>query len=562
MLGGCRIVVLHRQWMVKRRLSLGVTGGKASVSGLKSGHCRLSISQVLVFHCKMKTLETGHVELIYIPLNQGDCWRNFVFDTKFWQDGQTPLTKQPRGGLNCSQAGQCQFRHFLNHYYRQKLRGQSDAETMPATGTESQPQRKKRPHKTFNLLQAGIQEFLNTQISESQLSACNISLDTLPQALPKRFTIYEPLLLLPANAFNVPPAWSALYTSLTKEQRQSLYASIAKSFARMGVSHIAINAPIALTDHRGQENRMRSPAGLILLHGDFGDISPVSGDEKSQPSASDLERAFWVRTAQNHGIVQIWAPLYTMFSRGNITEKSRILGQGPSADIFEGLDAQSLRQSVTEISVVDLYAGIGYFVFSYLRRGVKRVWGWELNGWSVEGLRRGCLANKWGCKVVKVTDDGKLDGEEDIEDLVNGLTDTDRVVIFHGDNRFAADMLDRANHVMNGLGTWNPVRHVNLGLLPSSQPSWENACRMLDVRRGGWIHVHENVDVHQIEQKKKEIEDELARIRSQEQTPLDQPIANCRHVEHVKTYAPGVMHCVFDVRLSGTDSAFMIYHNS
>jgi tRNA wybutosine-synthesizing protein 2 len=193
---------------------------------------------------------------------------------------------------------------------------------------------------------------------------------------------------------------------------------------------------------------------------------------------------------------------------------------------------------------------------------VKRVWGWELNGWSVEGLRRGCLANKWGCRVVKVTDDGKLDGGEDIEDLVKSLTDTDRVVIFHGDNRFAADMLDTISHVMDGMGTWNPVRHVNLGLLPSSQPSWENACGMLDVRRGGWIHVHENVDVHQIEQKKKEIEHELARVRSQEQTPLEQPIANCRHVEHVKTYAPGVMHCVFDARLSGTDSAFMIYHNS
>ncbi|KAJ5832362.1 hypothetical protein N7474_000673 [Penicillium riverlandense] len=431
-----------------------------------------------------------------------------------------------------------------------------------ATSTESQPQRKKRPHKTSNLLQAGIQEFLNTQIQESLLSACNLSLDTLPQALPKRFTIYEPLLLLPANAFNAPPAWSALYTSLTNEQRQSLYASIAKSFARMGVTHIAINAPIALTDLRGQENRMRSPAGLTPLHGDFGDISPVTGEEKSQPSDADLERAFWVRTAQNHGIVQVWAPLYTMFSRGNITEKARILGEGPSADTFEGLDAQSLHQPVSEISVVDLYAGIGYFVFSYLRRGVKRVWGWELNGWSVEGLRRGCLANKWGCKVVKVTDNGKLDGRENIEDLVKSLSDTDRVVIFHGDNRFAADMLDTVSHVMDGLGTWNAVRHVNLGLLPSSQPAWENACRMLDVRRGGWIHVHENVDVHHIEQKKKEIEDELARVRSREQTSLDQPIANCQHVEHVKTYAPGVMHCVFDVRLSGTDSAFMINHNS
>lgn len=327
------------------------------------------------------------------------------------------------------------------------------------------------------------------------------------------------------------------------------------------MTHIAVNAPIALTDAHGQENRLRSPTGLVPLYGDFGnrplDATAAEGNAQ-QPSAADFEGALWVRTAQNHGIVQIWAPLYTMFSRGNITEKARILGQGgASAHEFEGLDDHSLLdQSVADICVVDMYAGIGYFVFSYLRRGVRRVWGWELNSWSVEGLRRGCVANGWGCIVVKLNGEGGFD--ESIQDLVANLSETDRVVIFYGDNRCAADILTEVKDIMERKGTWNPVRHVNLGLLPSSQPSWENACRMVDARRGGWLHIHENVDIRDIEQKKQEVVDEIIWLRTLVLDGWDvfeEPIAHCGHVEQVKTYAPGVMHCVFDVRLSALRNA-------
>lgn len=416
-------------------------------------------------------------------------------------------------------------------------------------------QRAKRPPKNPNALQAGIKEFLSNSNLQPLLSELGLSIDELTSALPKRFNTYEPLLLLPANTFQAPPAWGSFYAALTPEQREALYASIAKHSRRLGVTHIAVNAPIALTN-KGEENRIRSPAGLIPLYGDFGDTpsSSATGEENARPSKSELERAFWVRTVQNHGIVQIWAPLYTMFSRGNITEKARILGQGPSQDTFAGLDEGSLQgQSVADISVVDMYAGIGYFVFSYLKRGVRRVWGWELNGWSVEGLRRGCEANRWGCRVICVQQDGKLDMT--VEELTESLTEKDRVVIFHGDNRFAADILTTIQSVMESQHCWNPIRHANLGLLPSSRPSWDNACRVLDADRGGWIHVHENVDVREIEEKKVEIMTGLRRLRHSVhlgQGISEGPVVNCCHVEHVKTYAPGVMHCVFDMHFSGS----------
>ncbi|KAJ5802990.1 S-adenosylmethionine-dependent methyltransferase [Penicillium pulvis] len=420
--------------------------------------------------------------------------------------------------------------------------------------TPENPSKYIRTPRNYNALQVGIMEFLDMPESKSLLTNIGISVETIQRALPKRFTVYEPLLLLPTNTFNAPPEWSTFYAELPSERRKELYASIAKAFKRLGVTHIAINSFISLTNTQGLENRMRSPSGLVPLYGDFQDpyIIPASSDGNAQPQAKDLQAALWVRTVQNKGIIQIWAPLYTMFSRGNITEKARILGYGPSQGTFQGLDKQSLQQSPADTSVVDMYAGIGYFTFSYLKRGVKRVWGWELNGWSVEGLRRGCEANGWGCKVICIMEDGQT--EVPIIDLVESLTESDRVVVFHGDNKFAANILGKIKYIMEQSGTWRPVRHVNLGLLPSSQPSWGIACRVLDPQRRGWLHVHENVDVQEIEKKREEITTQVATLRAQvhlEQKISQEPEINCCHVEHVKTYAPGVMHCVFDISLSG-----------
>jgi tRNA wybutosine-synthesizing protein 2 len=403
--------------------------------------------------------------------------------------------------------------------------------------------------KKSNPLQAGIQDFLMKDLALPVPSSHGLSPEALASSLPKRYSIYEPLLLLPVNTFSSPIAWCSLYKSLNLDQLQTMYASISRAFATMGVTHIAINAPIPFANERG-ENRMRSPTGLVPLYGDFGLRPPYNWTEceSEQLSRLDFKSAFWVRTVQNGGIVQIWAPLYTMFSRGNITEKARILGQGSR---FDGLDDNSLRcQKVQEIGVVDMYAGIGYFVFSYIKRGVKRVWGWEISEWSVEGLRRGCRGNGWGCKVVPVNDEGRT--ECPLHQLVNSIEDTDRVVIFHGDNKFASEILASIKTILEDRAAWNRVRHVNLGLLPTSQPSWENACKLLDRKYGGWVHVHENVKVQQIEKRKEEIINDFRTMRIANDggaTTSENILAGCRHVERVKTYAPGVMHCVFDIEI-------------
>ncbi|OKL56309.1 hypothetical protein UA08_08433 [Talaromyces atroroseus] len=411
--------------------------------------------------------------------------------------------------------------------------------------------KRNKKHIATNPLQHGIQQFLlHHPASSSNPSGVS---------LPKRYTVYHPLLLLPANVFTHPQPWAERYASLSDAERQELYASIAASFAHMGVTHIAINAPILLTNTAGDENRMRSPTGLVPLYGDFGE-SISSPCNNHSGKGDPFENAFWVQTVQNGGIIQCWAPLYTMFSRGNITEKARILGleqqqqqqQQQGRHRFTGLDDASLKgQRVEEISVVDLYAGIGYFVFSYLKRGVKRVWGWELNAWSVEGLRRGCLANGWNCRVVRLDagGDGQCDMNSVVETLLHDLTDTDRVVIFQGDNQTAPTLMDAIRPVLKNRGLWAPVRHVNLGLLPTSRPTWEPSLRLLDREYGGWAHVHENVDVADIESKKMVIVAEYAGLAARLQQQEGQPSITCDHVEQVKTYAPGVMHCVYDIQV-------------
>jgi tRNA wybutosine-synthesizing protein 2 len=410
-------------------------------------------------------------------------------------------------------------------------------------GKRSNERTKKRPPKeTSNPLIDGVSRFLRSHAEGT--SHYPVHDTAVLAALPKRYTIYKPLLLLPASVFTSPPAWAQIYTSLDGTERQRLYESIASSFRPLGVTHVALNAPIELTNsNTGIENRMRSPVGLVPLYGDFGPIL-ASGKE---PDSNDFKEAFWVQTVQNGGIFQCWAPLYTMFSRGNVTEKARVLGLG---NRFDGLDASSLGgQDVGEISVVDLYAGIGYFSFSYLKRGVKRVWGWELNGWSVEGLRRGCLKNGWGCKVIPLDESGALRGVT-YTAVVDELTDDDRIVLFHGDNRLAAEIMANIQPLLQKKygGAWAPIRHVNLGLLPSSQPTWDSSLKLLDREYGGWTHVHENVDISEIDVKTRDIVAEYERLGSS----LVGQVLNitCDHVEKVKTYAPGVMHCVYDIHVN------------
>ncbi|KIY01743.1 uncharacterized protein Z520_01881 [Fonsecaea multimorphosa CBS 102226] len=413
--------------------------------------------------------------------------------------------------------------------------------------------------------------------------------------MPKRYTLYPPLLLLPPNFAMQNPRWTAFYHALGERDRMELFRYVAEEgFKGMGVSRVAINAPIAAEVDNGgrgadgvddmdrsvdttvqttttpkEQNVLRCPSGLVPVYGDWG---PVPDDPHHRgrlilhPTAKDFDEAFWISTSQHQGIVQCWAPLYTMFSRGNISEKARILGLQSH---FPGLGQPELlhHQQIGELDVVDFYVGIGYFASCYLSRGARRVYGWDINPWSIEGLRRGCEKNGWRCLVVRVGETGCLQGQLSIRDLVEEIERGDhageqeavvRCVAFLGDNKWAWKVLEEMQREYGRIEMDEGrirlrlnVRHANLGLLPSSRASWQGAVKVVaglsDGGTGGWLHVHENVDARQIDVMGGEIVRELDGLtRREARYPY---AASCAHVEQVKTYAPGVMHCVFDIEI-------------
>lgn len=323
----------------------------------------------------------------------------------------------------------------------------------------------------------------------------------LLSTVPRKWSLYPPMVLFHGGHFDS-PEWEEYFS---KNGTEELFGHLLKTFFHE-FTHFAVNQPIIESDV------MRRPFNLKPLYGDFG---PEPTDIMFEnPSESDFEQAFWCSVVQN-GIYQEWAPRYTMFSRGNITEKKRIL------DTFKNLEDQN---------VVDLYAGIGYFTFSYLANGAT-LFCWELNPWSIEGLLRGLRKN--GCKFMLTRVNEPFTKEIYEEEIKNGT----RAFVFHETNENAPTRLEPLNLHFS---------HYNLGLLPLLRQGWRVVQSIATCGKKNrleapspkpdlpLVHAHENVHVSEFGSIKREIEDFFGEFV---------------HIEKVKTFAPDVWHIVVDVRL-------------
>ena len=362
-----------------------------------------------------------------------------------------------------------------------------------------------------------------------------------------RYQHYRPLLLLSHSTFKS-ELWQTALAGPLKDHLPQLYESFG---SWRGITHVAMNAPIpakitvysedtddVLVDNEAsRENVLRSPTGLQPLLGFF-------GNPDDEPTEENFSTTLWAKTFQN-GIYQFFAPLHTMFSPGNITEKARIIK-------FPGL--RDGRHRGREVSAVDLYAGIGYFAFSYKKAGAATVFAWEINPWSVEGFRRGAEANKWDCIVmdpIETTEDYRGNPEWNdggFTDLVTKRDTMPELIIFTESNQLAGR---RIHQMREG---YPPVRHVNCGYLPSSEASWETAVDCLDSQEGGWVHAHENVREDSIDARRAEVEVRFWELATTTAAALFTRVprrveVECEHVERVKSYAPGVIHCVFDIHI-------------
>jgi tRNA wybutosine-synthesizing protein 2 len=362
-----------------------------------------------------------------------------------------------------------------------------------------------------DLLRQAAQAWLET----TAIKLKNDAAEKLLSELPTGYMVYPPMLLLSSAAFTS-THWLDLLSKASTEDQRSLYSTICSTFR---LTHLARNSPIPLQlgmnspDTTHNSNIMRSPVYLTPLHGDFGPPAPILN-----PTADEFKRTFWVTCKQN-GIEQVWAPLHTMFSRGNVTEKARVL--------------EMAKKTKQPYSAVDLYAGIGYFTFSYAMAGASTVLGWEINPWSVEGMRRGAERNRWSVEVIK-----DYDGFEAGPSIQNK-----KLVVFQMDNSTASGFMTQLR------ASIAPVKHVNCGLLPTSKGSWKTAIEVLDPVEEGWIHLHENFRLEDIPKRSKEVVAEIQSLLNQ--TPSSNLVkareAKLEHVQRVKSYAPGIIHCVVDI---------------
>lgn len=217
-------------------------------------------------------------------------------------------------------------------------------------------------------------------------------------------------------------------------------------------------------------------------------------------------------------MVYQWDVTKCMFSAGNITEKLRVAS----------LDCRGQ-------TVVDLFAGIGYFALPYLLQAECHfLHACEWNPDSVHALK--------------------------VNMAENGVPES-RYLIHEGDNRLLCprDVADR----------------VNLGLIPTAEMAYETACLALRRESGGILHVHHNIRSESSDipasfedelptfmsrawtvPKRREWEEWAVRTGERlhnimsEKVPCDRGWrVELLEIVRVKSYAPKVDHLVLDVRI-------------
>ncbi|KAF8030134.1 hypothetical protein BT93_E2537 [Corymbia citriodora subsp. variegata] len=267
--------------------------------------------------------------------------------------------------------------------------------------------------------------------------------DELLEQLPTRWERLGDIVILPETSFK-DPIWETI--------GQELWPVIAKV---LNTRRLACQGYVAPTSTRDST--------LKILFGDDG----------------------WVAHREN-GILYSFDATKCMFSWGNLCEKLRMARLDCRGEV-----------------VVDLFAGIGYFVLPFLVRAqAKLVYACEWNPHAIEALHHNLQANS-------------VD---------------DRCVILEGDNRITAPkgVADR----------------VCLGLLPSSEGSWVTAIRSLR-KEGGMLHVHGNVKDSEEGTWADYVSRSMHEIAKSEGYSWEVVI---EHMERVKWYAPHIRHLVLDVR--------------
>ncbi|CCK71606.1 tRNA(Phe) (4-demethylwyosine(37)-C(7)) aminocarboxypropyltransferase KNAG_0H01920 [Huiozyma naganishii CBS 8797] len=314
-------------------------------------------------------------------------------------------------------------------------------------------------------------------------------LEQMLDCTPSKYSVYPPVLLL-----NNSTKRTFQHEVFTGVPNMPVFYDALLEF--MGLGILALNKPI------DENDEVRKPDNLQVLH-------CLRGKTYNEDEV-------WCQLKQN-GIWQVWNPFHTMFSRGNVKEKKRIL------DTFS---------DVAGHDVIDLYCGIGYFSFSYLRLGCRYLFGFDLNPWSIDGLHRGLTLNDYFSR-----DPAHLSW-----------------FVYNETNEASIGRIAEVRQRLQ-LGLLR-VRHINLGLLPSSEQGWPVSVSILRTHHD-WaacptvsLHIHENVHIGSLTDGTF-TERVLRRLTDLAELPGDQQQHSwqftAKRLERIKTFAPDVWHVCLDV---------------
>jgi len=301
-------------------------------------------------------------------------------------------------------------------------------------------------------LRASIKKWLETYLVNDDLlspKSREMKVIELLSELPTKWEKLGDLILLPETAFS-----SEKWTSVISQENQlSLWKSIAEA---LKVERIGKQKQV-------NDDIMRSSQAQLLLG-----------------------KSSWVELL-DFGVKFGFDACKVMYSSGNVTERHRIGNMDLKGE-----------------TIVDCYAGIGYYTLPMLvRGGAELVHACELNQHSISALQ-------WGAKANNVSQ---------------------RLIIHKGDNALAMPKLE-------GIAD-----RCHLGLLPSSQSVWKLAIACLK-EKGGVLHIHMNVEEEKIEQW---IDSTISLLQQYVGQLKRNYILEVKHLEKVKWFSPRVRHVVLDV---------------
>ncbi|ETV97155.1 hypothetical protein, variant [Aphanomyces invadans] len=280
-------------------------------------------------------------------------------------------------------------------------------------------------------------------------------------AVAAKFEFISDVLVLPKNTF-MDPVWMS-------DAAMALWRSVCDA-SPVPLQRVARSADVDANEKR------QSHVEVLYMHPSFVPTARGKG---------------WVEVREN-GLVYGWDLEKVMFSSGNVTEKARMAKIGCAGE-----------------TIVDMYAGIGYYVVPFLVHGkAAYVHALEWNPDSVAALQFNLEKNHVASKCT----------------------------VHPGDNRITGPTLGAI------------ADRVNLGLLPKSEHGWPIAVQVLK-HTGGWLHVHENVAIDDVEPWREHV---VKSIREMGAAIGKVWVVECTHVERVKSYAPKVLHVVADVHCRPT----------